>query len=279
MTSMMQLSPTLRGAAKRVLGRRLSANLKYRSSLGAYADSYLKRKGWNKSVDGSRSVGNCGPIPWITYPALSMLERVVRPEYRVFEYGSGNSSLWWSERVAQIASVEHEEGWAATVSDMAPDNLTVTLRQRNDKADPQLAEMVTEFFRSAPELPLSGDRRHDLEHGLVCEGFAAYALEIAKHGKHHFDIVVVDGMARSLTTWIALKYIKNDGIIIFDNSERWQYNPAFQKLADEGYKRIDFYGTGAVNTFEWCTSIFCRSLSWLPDRYEIPQTQWSDLGW
>jgi hypothetical protein len=276
---MMQLSPTLRGAAKRVFGRKLSANLKYRSSLVAYADSYLKRKGWNKSVDGNRSVGNCGPIPWITYPALSMLQRVVRPQYRVFEYGCGNSSLWWSRQVAQIASVEHEEGWAAAVSDTAPANLTVTLKRRHDHAAPQLLKMTTDFFRTAPELPLSGDEPHDLSHGLVCEGFAAYALEIAKYGKDYFDIVVIDGMARSLTTWVALKYIKSDGIVVFDNAERWQYNPAFQILSDEGYKRIDFYGTGAVNTFEWCTSIFCKNLSWLPDTYEIPRVQPSDLGW
>jgi len=38
----------------------------------------------------------------------------------------------------------------------------------------------------------------DEQAGLLIEEFAAYAIEITRFQKGHFDIVVVDGMARSL---------------------------------------------------------------------------------
>lgn len=28
---------------------------------------------------------------------------------KIFEYGSGNSTLWWSEKVDSIISVEHDK--------------------------------------------------------------------------------------------------------------------------------------------------------------------------
>jgi hypothetical protein len=54
---------------------------------------------------------NFNPIPWYTYPALEYLEHLDFSQMLVFEYGSGNSTLWWAERCKGIQSVEDDEAW------------------------------------------------------------------------------------------------------------------------------------------------------------------------
>jgi len=268
-----------RSTAKKILGPRLSAGLKFRASLAAYSRNYLQQKVWHKTVYGVQSVNNQGPIPYITYPALMMLERIMLPTQRAFEYGCGNSSLWWSQKVSSIVAVEHNELWASRIRRHAPPNLTVTLKRINDVADPELSRCAVEFFRSAPELPTSGNPLHDLENGMLNKEFIAYAVELARYGKGYFDVVVIDGMCRSLSAFVAANFVKDDGIILFDDSQRWQYNAGYDAIAARGFKRIDFYGTGPIATHEWCTSIFCRNLTWIGDNGRVPRWQQNDLGW
>lgn len=60
---------------------------------------------WN-SVD---SQGH--PVPWYTYPTTEFLTHLDLTEFDVFEYGSGNSTVWWAGRAKQVTSVEDDESW------------------------------------------------------------------------------------------------------------------------------------------------------------------------
>ena len=51
------------------------------------------------------------PIPWYTYTAIEFLSQFCYKDLSVFEYGSGNSTLYWSARAAQVTSVEHNPQW------------------------------------------------------------------------------------------------------------------------------------------------------------------------
>jgi hypothetical protein len=51
------------------------------------------------------------PIPWYTYPTTEFLSHLDLSAFKVFEYGSGNSTLWWSDRTSQITSVEDDQSW------------------------------------------------------------------------------------------------------------------------------------------------------------------------
>ena len=58
-------------------------------------------------------------VPWWTYSAIDAVDSwlTARPRpIRVFEYGSGASTLWLSRRVDEIHSVEHHAGFAATMA-------------------------------------------------------------------------------------------------------------------------------------------------------------------
>ena len=73
-----------------------------------FVSNYLTNSGWLASADKKESIDNEGPVPWFTYPAIRMLEKIITPDLRVFEYGSGGSSIWWSERVNEVYSIEHD---------------------------------------------------------------------------------------------------------------------------------------------------------------------------
>src|SRR5260221_5434457 len=235
----------------------------------AFANDYLRSVGWQPSVMVRAAVDNNGPAPWITFPARKMIERVIEPGFKVFEYGSGGSSLWWAARVSEVASVEHDREWSAKLIAKAPRNLTVITREQSSSYV-DTSRLLNSFLSRYPDV--TGAHR-----SLNSSDYAAYALEITKYGKGYFDIVVIDGMARVFTAWLAGQYVKGSGVILFDNSDRPDYNEGYRALAEMGFKRIDFYGPGPANSYEWATSIFCKQFEWLSKNVVIPETQKCDI--
>jgi hypothetical protein len=65
-----------------------------------------------RTFDTHRPVDNLGnALPWFTYPAIEYLKRFECREWRIFEYGAGQSTAYWSGRGATVSSVEHNEQW------------------------------------------------------------------------------------------------------------------------------------------------------------------------
>jgi hypothetical protein len=60
--------------------------------------------------------GHGNPTPWYTYPAIAYLSQLDFSESAVFEYGAGNSTLWWGARSRHVVSVESTRDWALKVS-------------------------------------------------------------------------------------------------------------------------------------------------------------------
>jgi len=50
-------------------------------------------------------------IPWYTYPAIAYLEQIDTKEKRIFEWGSGNSSIWWARKSKEVVSAEDDKVW------------------------------------------------------------------------------------------------------------------------------------------------------------------------
>lgn len=253
------------------------SHMRVNSVVYEFANGYLDKHGWLASLD-VFARNRDEYIPWITYPALRQLSRIVRPDWRVFEYGCGGSSLWWAKRVKDVVSVEHDMAWAERTAGYGPPNLSIVARPQGEACAPERHDTIAKFLSHPPELPLSDEPEHNLLHGLVTDGFAAYATEITAHPRESFDVVVVDGMARVLCAWLAARYVKPAGVIVFDNSDRWQYNSAFRILSKMGFQRIDYYGPGPVHPIEWCTSFFVRDLSIFSGSVESPPGD-GDLGW
>lgn len=68
------------------------------------------------------------PIPWYTYPAIEYLESFDFKNCDVFEFGSGNSSLYWAGRARSVCSVEDNEEWFDVVSKTKRSNQVILHR-------------------------------------------------------------------------------------------------------------------------------------------------------
>ena len=85
---------------------------------------YLRETGWLESNEKGLPIDSEGsPLPWYTFSSIEFLKRRIKKDFRVFEYGSGNSTLWWAERSSFVVSCEHSDEWFNLFQDAVPDNV------------------------------------------------------------------------------------------------------------------------------------------------------------
>lgn len=224
----------------------------------ALLEQYLGAQGWARSVDQDAAVNIEGPIPWYTYPAITELARITPATARVFEYGSGNSSLWWRRHAAEVVSVEHDPVWHK--HSKAGQEGDVRLREADDQAHAQHFDFLRELARDIPAQSADLDAETIVRRGLATEPFLSYIAELMTFPEGHFDVIIVDGMARSACARLAAQRVAEGGFIVFDNSDRREYDDAYAHLIDQGFGRIDYWGPGPINPYAWCTSVFTRSV-------------------
>jgi hypothetical protein len=181
---------------------------------------YLAKSGWVRSGWARAPVDAAGdPLPWYTYACIDFLDGRVRPEMRVFEYGAGQSTRWWANRVAQVDAVEDDATWIARLSARLPANV-----------DLRFAE---------------------------AEG-GAYASSALERGAR-YDVVVIDGSDRNSCARACLSALADAGVVVWDNTEDPNaFGAGLELLRLAGFRRLDFHGLGPLNMDGWCTSIMYR---------------------
>jgi hypothetical protein len=192
----------------------------------------LRSEGWHRSINQLPTNGSGEPVPWITYPAMHWLDRVLAPHHTVFEFGSGGSTLFLADRVARIVSVEHDAAWA---------------------------EMVR------TQLPMNAELHLAATHGdeSILETGGDYT-DVLLRQDHAFDLIVVDGRARNACVSAAADMVAPNGIVLLDDADRLQYRPSHDLLTRGGFGRLDFFGPKPGLGFMSLTSVFSRDFSpWL----------------
>ena len=91
---------------------------KYRYAKGEYTfvrnitETLLKKFGLLRSFQKKISVDAQGnPIPWYTYPAVEYLEQFDFSNKTIFEYGMGNSTLYWSRYAKKVICADNSQDW------------------------------------------------------------------------------------------------------------------------------------------------------------------------
>ena len=70
--------------------------------------------------------------PWYTYPAIEYLRQFNFRDRAVFEFGAGNSTLFWAQRTRRVVSVENDRTWFERVRQNCPENVSCHLcEERN----------------------------------------------------------------------------------------------------------------------------------------------------
>jgi hypothetical protein len=135
-------------------------------------------------------------VPWWTYRAIDEVDRwlAVRPRpIRVFEYGSGASTLWLARRADEVCTVEHDANFAALMA-------------------PRLSAAGNVTVQVVPGVPMATPDVPSAKEGYGGRDFSAYVDAIVQAGEAC--------LAR------ALPHVRDDGLVVFDNSARRRYRSA-----------------------------------------------------
>ncbi len=182
--------------------------------------NYLETSGWLRSLKEGKSIDyNYNPLPWYSYPAIEFIEDKLKGDFRVFEYGSGQSTLWYAQRVKEVISVEHNPDYFLKISASIPNNVKLVLRENRER----------------------------------------YVEEISNYDDGYFDVIVIEGIERVKCAELSVNKLSKTGWIVFDYSDREENDRAILFLQSQGFKRIDFYGLLASQKYKVCTSIFFKT--------------------
>lgn len=133
------------------------------------------------------AMASVNDLPWIPFAASRFIESLIlRPDSRVFEYGSGGSTVWFAARSGFFVSVENRANWYAQVKRKLEE------LGRIDKVE----------YLLRPKGP---------------RGFEPYILAIDDY--EPFDVVFVDGRERTSCMKRAVPKIKSGGYLILDNPD------------------------------------------------------------
>lgn len=170
--------------------------------------------------------------PWMTFGSIAFLNKELRPDMRVYEWGSGGSTLFYAHRVKEVIAIENDKAWAenvrSTCAERGITNVTIELIPQ----DPLPAE--DSFDPADPAVFISNARFHRGAH------FQQYATHIAQFPDAHFDLIVVDGRVRPSCIQQAIPKLKPGGLLVLDNAEREWYQRARALL--DTWKRWEFAG-------------------------------------
>jgi hypothetical protein len=99
-----------------------------------------------KSIQSRMAIDAKGdPIPWYTYPSIEYLNSFDFSRCDVFEFGSGNSSLYWSSRASSVVSVEDDKNWFDIVKKNTASNHTLIYRLKESEYVLSLSEQGRKF--------------------------------------------------------------------------------------------------------------------------------------
>lgn len=164
------------------------------------------------------------PLPWMNYDAINYIDQMIRKTPRVFEYGSGSSTLYWVGKGAKIVSIEHEASFYEKLKMKLDANVVYHL------IEPQAESVIKTNSPEDPDLYQSSD--------YIGYVFENYVKAIDIYQDNYFDVVVVDGRARPSCIKRALPKIRKGGMLILDNSDRRYYTQKTSSLLNDWSAKI-----------------------------------------
>lgn len=187
---------------------------------------------------------SCGaPLPWINYNVIEFLLSKNNEGNIVFEYGSGQSSLFWLGQGCELVSVEHDRDFYSRLCQKLKGRCEYVL------IPPEPEAGGVEFDPAATRSYHSSDYKG-------CN-FRRYASYIDKFADDYFDVVVVDGRSRPSCIQHAVPKIKAGGMLILDNSDRSYYLENTANLLKD-WRREVFTGVVRSMSVVQETSVFIK---------------------
>jgi len=159
---------------------------------------------------------------WMPFEAREWLESFLKKNMNAFEWGSGGSTLFIAQRVKNLVSIEHNPDWYVKIGQLLKEKGFSNCRYF--LKEPQAGG--TDYFSSSKYY-----------RGF---SFEEYCKIIDSYPDNYFDLVLVDGRARTFCISHALKKIRPRGYLLLDDSDNTGYAPGKELLKD--WERKNFFG-------------------------------------
>lgn len=167
-------------------------------------NSYLHETGWIKGLELKYPCDKEGnEVPWMNFSVITFLKHKLTNQMSLFEFGSGFSTVFYSKLVKNVVSVEYNPEWYEMVKRKVSDNV-------------------------------------ELLH-ILADTDGKYCRAIVD-SKKQFDIVVIDGRDRVNCIKQSVLCLTENGVIIFDDSNRTKYQEGKDCLLNKGFKSLEFEG-------------------------------------
>lgn len=188
---------------------------------------------WWSSLDGNKNTLD-DERPWICFAAIDFLGSVLTKEMRIYEYGSGGSTLFFAKRVNEVISVEHNPEWFTRVQDRINKKGVTNCHLKLFQAEQD--PLYSRNDIANPDAYVADDDNYC---GMT---FRKYASSIDCYSDGNFDVVLIDGRVRPSCFKHSLNKIKTGGYLILDNAERSHYSYIHENLKKLGWKKNDYFG-------------------------------------
>lgn len=215
----------------------------YSEKFQKFIDMWRKDFGIERTIDEKVCLDRDGnPIPWYTYPAIEYLSQFDYSQKKIFEFGCGNSSLFWARRAEKVVSIEDNLQWFEKwQGEFREENLDVRWRDEGE----------------------------------------GYYNAIFEDGQQ-YDVIVIDGKRRADCARCAVRALAPGGLIILDDSDRintsQEYKDAVAALREAGLLQVDFYGFCPMNCYTKATSLFFSRDFDFVSRHDVqPVNGWGNL--
>jgi hypothetical protein len=188
---------------------------------------FSKRTGHFRSSLAEAAISPSGdPLPWYTYPCIDLLSQKSFAGRSVLEFGSGQSTLWWSKQAAKVTAFENDPAWYERVKKSLPANARVNL--------------ISDWY--IHDDPLKDGNSFDI---IIVDGLdRVRATELAISHISSGGAIIIDN---------------SEGFWSEDGSSY----PIIDMLNKNGFQRVDFYGFAPGVVKRSCTSIAFRNSCFL----------------
>jgi hypothetical protein len=177
--------------------------------------------------------------PWYTPKAIRFLKKKIENINRIFEFGTGNSSIWFAKRVKEYTGVEHDPSWHTEVTKSLKEenliNTNILFVPADENSSSFDWEKNWKYFKVLKHFPDHPEFRH-------------YMATIDQYHDNHFECIVIDGKERIGCLLHALPKLSENGIIIFDDSSMDEFQEVFS-LMNEWHSKIYTFGLEQTTFF------------------------------
>jgi hypothetical protein len=220
-----------------------------KKKLNVITSAFLDFSNWY-SLTKSKKISQ---IPWLNFRVIEFLETWLKKDMKVFEYGSGSSTLFFAKRTESVVSIEHDLIWYNKVKSIIEEESIVNVDYKCVLPEPNNLKSKILDYKNPLDYFTSDIDFQEFN-------FEAYTKAILNYPNDYFDLIIIDGRARPSCIYHSITKLKKGGYLLVDNTERSYYLDYFNSTSTfKGWSIKEFRGH-VPGIFHYCSTTLLRKI-------------------